>query len=204
MLISLGPSAGTEVPASTGGAVGVGVAGLTHSSDGLSLTSARSPGPIVSTVVVATSVPTSAAPISAPNSVAPVSAPADLSQVSSLIAPCGEISSVPAQGMAAVPSHLPSAVLMTVSDAIPAVSIGPETSLGTVSGILPVSAAPYVILGVSAGAGQQPVTAAVPTAVRKSLFDHLHALEQAKILLQYFPANLDYLVLFAVRWYPWL
>ncbi|XP_050737308.1 intersectin-1-like isoform X6 [Eriocheir sinensis] len=167
---SVGPSDGTEVPASPGGAVLVGVAGLTGCSNGVSLTSARSPGPIVSTVVVSTSVPTSAAPISAPNSVAPVSAPADLSQVSSLITPTSaEVSVTPAQSLAAVIPNYPSSILMTVSGPIPTMPIGPhmmpETSLGTMSGILPVSAAPYVILGVSAGAGQEPVTAAVPTAV---------------------------------------
>lgn len=188
LLVPLGPSDGTEVPASAGGAVGVGVAGLTGCSNGVSLTSARSPGPIVSTVVVSTSVPTSAAPISAPNSVAPVSAPADLSQLCSLITPTStEATVTPAHSMAAVIPNLPSSVLMTVSGTIPAVPIGshmmPETSIGTVSGILPVSAAPYVILGVSAGARQEPVTAAVPTAVRKSVFIHLHAIEHGSIFL---------------------
>lgn len=188
MLISLGPSAASG-PVSTGGAAGVGIADLTACSNGLSLTSAISSGPIVSTVVVSTSVPTPAAPISAPISVPPVSAPGDSNEVSSSLVPaCAEAPAViSALGVATVPPCLPSSVLVTVPGTVPGLSITsniiPEASVNVVPGIIPVSAAPCVILGVSAGAGQESVTAAVPTAVRKSYFHHLHGIEHAQILI---------------------
>ncbi|XP_063874279.1 intersectin-1-like isoform X14 [Scylla paramamosain] len=166
----LGPSAASG-PVSTGGAAGVMVADLTACSNGLSLTSAISSGPIVSTVVVSTSVPTPAAPISAPISVPLVSAPGDSKEVSSSFAPvCADAPAViSALGVATVPPCLPSSVLVTVPGTVSGLPIGPniipEASMNMVSGIIPVSAAPCVILGVSAGAGQESVTAAVPTAV---------------------------------------
>ncbi|XP_045103329.1 intersectin-1-like isoform X4 [Portunus trituberculatus] len=166
----VGPSAASG-PVSTGGAAGFGIADLTACSNGLSLTSAISSGPIVSTVVVSTSVPTPAAPISAPISVPPVSAPGDSSEVSLSLAPaCADAPAViSALGVATVPPCLPSSVLVTVPGTVPGLSIGPniipEASVNVVPGIIPVSAASCVILGVSAGAGQESVTAAVPTAV---------------------------------------
>ena len=188
LLVSLGPSAASGVPVPPGEGVGVGVADLTVCSNGLSLTSARSSGPIVSTVVVSTPVPTRAAPILAPISVSPVPVPADVKEVSSFVAPVyAEASAVThAPSVATVPPCLPSSVLVTVPGSVPTVPVGhnimPE-SLNMVSGIIPVSPSSCVILGVSAGAGQESVTAAVPTAVRKSLFHHLHGIEHVKILL---------------------